>query len=57
MFGFGRERGRFTFGSHLRQDLIHGWRQLRQSRAVTLVAVLSLALGIGVNTVGPENSY
>jgi len=31
------------------QDVVYGWRVLVHGRAVTLVAVLSLALGIGAN--------
>ena len=31
------------------QDLVYGWRVLVHGRSVTLVAVLSLALGIGAN--------
>ncbi|HXW90400.1 MAG TPA: ABC transporter permease [Terriglobales bacterium] len=32
------------------QDLRFGWRLMRQAKSVTLIAVLSLAIGIGANT-------
>ena len=33
----------------MRQDLVHGFRLLRRTPVLTTVAVLSIALGIGVN--------
>ncbi|MGH9630532.1 MAG: ADOP family duplicated permease [Bryobacteraceae bacterium] len=49
-----REIGRELFGfgllERLCQDMGHGWRLLFRTPGVTLVAILSLALGIGANT-------
>jgi len=41
---------RFTFLENLWRDLVYALRGLRRSPALVLSAVLSLALGIGVNT-------
>ena len=45
-----RERQRRDRFGELRRDLIVGWRGLRRTPGFTLVALLTLAIGIGANT-------
>jgi predicted permease len=46
-----REVWGWTWLERLGQDLCYGWRTLRQNPLFTVMAVLSLALGIGATTV------
>lgn len=45
-----RDESRWAWLQSLSQDLAFGWRMMWKTPAVTIAAVLSLALGIGANT-------
>ena len=45
-----RDLWRFTFVENLWRDLVYGARSLRRSPALVITALLSLGLGIGINT-------
>jgi predicted permease len=44
-----RDESPWAWLTGLRQDIAFGWRMMRKTPAVTLAAILSLALGIGAN--------
>jgi predicted permease len=45
-----RDLWRFTFVENLWRDIVYGARSLRRSPALVITALLSLGLGIGINT-------
>jgi hypothetical protein len=46
-----REQRRWAWLAAVRQDVVFGARMLRRSPVITIAAIVSLALGIGANTV------
>ena len=44
------ESSRWMWFDHLKRDIRYAWRQMKSSPASTAIIILSLALGIGVNT-------
>src|SRR6266851_3058626 len=44
------EMARFAWLEHVIQDLRFAWRQLRKAPGFAAAAILTLALGIGINT-------